>query len=78
MDRADETKQPALPVASAIRINVYEVVRRAVEEGAAYGWHRAHKHTEQAADEVAIDAIADAVMGSLCDVLLFDPVHPEV
>jgi len=78
MVRADDTKRPTLPVASAVRTNAYEVVRRVVEEGAAYGWHRAHKHTEQPGDEVAIDAIADAVMGSLCEVLLFDPVEPEV
>jgi len=33
----------ALPIHTTVRINAYEVVRRAVEAGAAYGWHRAHK-----------------------------------
>jgi len=66
----------ALPINTTVRINAYEVVRRAVEAGAAYGWTRAHKYTEQPTPEAAAEAIADAVMGELCEVLCFDPAEP--
>ena len=66
----------ALPIHTTVRVNTYEVVRRAVEAGAAYGWHRAHKHIDQPTPEAAADAIADAVMGELCEVLCFDAAEP--
>jgi hypothetical protein len=50
--------------------DTYAIVRRAVEEGAAYGWRRAHKHGRPT-EEAAIDAIADAVMGAICEVVRF-------
>lgn len=54
-----------------VRVNTYAVISRAVEEGVAAGWRRAHKHGKPT-EAQAIDAIVTTVMGDLCDVLVFD------
>jgi hypothetical protein len=59
-------------VTGSARVNVYAIVSRAVEEGVAYGWMRAHKHTDSPDAEMTKDAIVTAVTGSLCEVLDFD------
>jgi hypothetical protein len=46
---------------------------RAVEDGVAYGWMRAHKYIDQP-DEVDVrDAIAQAVISEICEWFDFDP-----
>ena len=59
-----------------VRVNLYEIVSRAVEEGARYGLRRTWKHREGCPpDEVLDDAavrVVDGVMGALCEVLSFD------
>ena len=85
----DKTKQPRGHRRSAkrknivvnarmLRIDAYGVVARAVEEGVAYGITRAWKHhdgdtmtEEQMRDRS--QALIDAVMNDLCDVLRFSP-----
>lgn len=57
-----------------LSIDVYAVIRRAVEEGAAIGWRRAHKHTETPDKDSAAQTIADEIMASLSDVVKW----PEV
>ncbi len=58
-------------VTSELRVNAYLVMSNAVEEGVAYGWNRAHKHTD-APDPAAIrDAIEAAVMGAICEYFTF-------
>lgn len=42
-----------------------DVLERAVEEGVAYGWRRAHKHVSEPTPEHTQDAIKDAVMSSV-------------
>jgi hypothetical protein len=62
-----------MPTKNVVKVNVYEVISRAVEEGARYGWHRAHKYAEgKPADEVAVEAISEAVMNALSEVLDFE------
>ncbi len=34
------------PVRGGIKVRAYPVLCRAVEEGVAYGWRRAHKHID--------------------------------
>lgn len=66
-------KKPAKrKVTGGMRVDAYTVLDRAVEEGIAYGWRRAHKHVASP-DEAAIQAaIQDAVMNSIAGVFKFD------
>ena len=62
-----------------MRFKAHEIVRRAVEEGALRGWHRAHKYDDHPTPEVAADEIVNAIMGELCDVIDFsEPPSDEV
>lgn len=64
-------------VQATIRVRTYPIIDEAVEAGVKYGWNRAHKHVEDPEGEQIIEAIHDAVMGALCEVLVFDePVDP--
>lgn len=59
-----------------VRVKVYPVVRRAVEEGAGYGLACAVKHLEGVPAEVtspaSVDRIVEAVMAALDEVIDFD------
>ena len=57
---------------NSVKVNVYAVVQRAVEEGAALGWRRAHKHTDEPTEDGAVEAIAAAVMAALGEVLTWE------
>ena len=59
-------------VTGIIRVNAYDVIVRAVDEGVAYGANRAFKHTETPTIEEIKQAIATAVLSELCEVLMFD------
>lgn len=60
------------PVCRGVKVRAYLVFSRAVEEGVAYGWRRAHKHTEQP-DEVTLkEQIAAAVLSEVCEYFDFD------
>jgi predicted Zn-dependent protease with MMP-like domain len=43
------------------------VLRRAVEEGAAYGWRRAHKHTDAPGEDAIVDQIVQGVLKEVCE-----------
>lgn len=62
--------KPSKP--NALKVNVYEVLSRAVEEGVASGWRRAHKHTDKPDAESVMLSIDDAVMGAICEVFVFE------
>lgn len=55
-----------------IRLNVYKIVERAVEEGVQYGWNRAHKHVEAPEPDFIQDTISEQVMEALDEVIRFD------
>ncbi len=58
---------------STVKLNVYAVISRAIEEGIAYGWQRAHKYSDGPVDpEVIKDHIHTETMNSLSDVILWD------
>jgi len=59
-------------IASGVRVRAYEVIRRAVEDGACRGVARAFKHTEQPSRDLLIDSVEEAIMGELSDVLAFE------
>ena len=56
-------------VKASVRIDAYEVICRAVEEGIAYGWNRAHKHTQEPDEQVFKEAMYNAVTSELWEVL---------
>ncbi len=57
---------------NALRVDVYAVLRRAVEDGVARGWRYAHKHTDTPQPEAVQEQIINAIMGEVCDVFKFD------
>lgn len=46
----------------------YEILRRAIEEGLAYGWSRTHKHTDTPEREAALNEIETAIWAAIDDV----------
>ncbi len=65
-------KELVVPIISEVRINAYSVISEAVERGTAYGVHRAYKHTNKPSHDAIAEAVRDAVMSELCEVLLFE------
>ena len=55
-----------------LHVDKYEIIHRALEEGAKYGVIRAFKYTDSPSDEMVTDAVVDAIMISLCEVIDFD------
>ena len=81
IDGAPKTLAPPPPVADAavsvstsLTLDIYRLIDRAVEEGIAYGWMRAHKHTATPDPEYVKDELGRAVMGSLSEIVRW----PEV
>ena len=61
-----------LKVQPIVKLNAYAVISRAVEEGVTYGYNRAHKHTETPTEDQMVEAIQNAVMSALCEVMVFN------
>lgn len=55
-----------------VKLKAYTVISRAVEEGIAYGWNRSRKYTDKPDAETIKQAIDDAVMLAICEVVNFD------
>lgn len=60
------------PVCGAIKVRAYAVFSRAVEEGTAHGWRRAHKYTEQPDEATIKEQIATGVLNEVCEYFNFD------
>jgi hypothetical protein len=60
-----------------VRFRAYELLCRAVTEGVAYGYGRAHKHDENPDEEAIKSAIDDAVMAAISEILDFEPLSDE-
>lgn len=50
----------------------YDVLCRAVEDGVAYGWRRAHKHVEDPDEHTIQVEIQQAVVNTICEWFDFD------
>lgn len=61
---------PRLPVPLPT-VNVYRVLSEAVERAVAYGYNRAHKHTDTPSAEAVKQHVYDAVMQELSEVFDF-------
>lgn len=55
-----------------MRVRSYAVLSRAVEEGVAFGWRRAHKHVEAPSEAATQSAIVDAVLSEISEYFDFD------
>ncbi|MBI3184698.1 MAG: hypothetical protein HYZ28_21385 [Myxococcales bacterium] len=55
------------PVTGGMRVRAYEVLSRAVDEGVAYGWRRAHKHTDAPGEDAIKDQVTQAVLSEVCE-----------
>ena len=60
-----------------IKLSPYEMVRDAIQAGVTCGLRRAYKHVENPSDEQIVEAITQAVMTDLCDVLDFDTAQED-
>jgi hypothetical protein len=45
---------------------------RRAEDGAAYGWRRAHKHTGTPGEEAFVDQSIEGVLNEICEYFDFD------
>jgi hypothetical protein len=45
---------------------------RSAEDGAAYGWRRAHKHTDTPGEEAIVGQIVQGVLNEICEYFDFD------
>jgi hypothetical protein len=59
-------------VRGGMKIRPYPVLCRAVEEGVAYGWQRAHKHVDAPDAETIEEQIVTAVLNEICQYFDFD------
>jgi len=51
-----------------MKVKVYNILDRAIEEGVAYGYNRAYKHTDTPTPEQVMREIETAVMNEICEV----------
>ncbi len=59
-------------VRDGMKVRAYPVLYRAVEEGVAYGWQRAHKHTDSPDAAVIEEQIVTAVVNEIGRYFDFD------
>jgi len=55
-----------------MKVKTYRVLLHAVEEGVAYGWQRAHKHTDTPSDDDIKERIETEVLNAICEWFDFD------
>ena len=65
-------KQRKASVTGGMRVRAYTVLQRAVEEGVAYGWRRAHKHTATPDESAIQDEIVTGILNEVCEYFDFD------
>lgn len=53
--------------------DIYKLIEQCVENGVAYGWLRAHKHTDTPTPEQIQEKIRQAIMSEICEWFQFDP-----
>lgn len=50
-----------------MKVNTYKVISDAVENGIKYGWYRAHKHTDEPAEDEIKNRIQMAIMAEMIE-----------
>lgn len=51
----------------SMKPKTYPILVQAVEEGVAYGFHRAYKHADEPTEDQITDAIISAVINEICE-----------
>ena len=59
------------PVRGGMKVRAYPVLYRAVEEGVAYGWRRAHKHTDKPDAAAIEEQIVTVMVNEVCEYFHF-------
>jgi len=72
-----KNKQNKIKTENIIRVNTYEVIAQAVENGISYGYKRAFKHTEKPDEDSIKEAIYQAVMNDLSEILIFPDLYEK-
>lgn len=55
-----------------VKVDLYTIIGRAVEEGLRFGYRRAHKHTDTPPEEQLLDYMEAEVMSALSEVINFE------
>lgn len=55
-----------------IKFKTYQLIERAVEDGLAYGYRKAHKHTDNPDEETLKQLILDAIMQEFSEIINFE------
>lgn len=50
-----------------VRVDLYGIIRDAVEDGVRYGWRRAHKHDDNPPEDRICDEIIDRTVDALME-----------
>ena len=53
--------------------DTYKLIEKCIEDGVAYGLHRAYKHTDKPTAEQVQEKIRQAIMNEICEWFKFDP-----
>ena len=72
-----KNKQKKIKTENIIKVNAYEVIAQAVENGISYGYNRAFKHTEIPEKDDIKEAIYQAVMNDLTEILVFPDLYEK-
>ena len=71
-----EGETPHLGTLQTVRVNLYEIIHRQVEDGVGWGLRRHWKHREGRPEDVEMeemrDTVASHVMAALCEVVEFN------
>lgn len=54
-----------------VKLRAYAIISQAVSSGIAYGYRRAHKHTDKPSEDHVLEQIENAVLGELCELIDF-------
>lgn len=61
-----------------MKVNLYRIIDRAIDEGVEYGYNRAYKHTDNPTPEQLKADIANGVMNQICEYVDFFDQYEEV
>lgn len=65
-------KSSKIEIGDSIRLDAYNIISNAIENGIELGWNRAHKHVEAPSKDHLLDEIHRNIMNNLCDIIKFD------